>query len=102
MNDFLKSNGILLGAAALAVVGAVVYFGFFGGASGSGSLLTSPDEGSSPVSNELLQRLSSLHTIKLDNTIFTNPVYISLISFRVVIPPQPIGRSNPFAPIGNN
>ena len=67
---------------------------------GSGPLLTDGSTSVSPQSQEILTTLGQLHTIKLDQTIFTNSVFVSLSDFGVSIPPQTAGRRNPFAPVG--
>jgi hypothetical protein len=46
-----------------------------------------------------LVTLSNLRTIELDESIFQEPIFMSLSDFGVVIPPEAIGRRNPFAPI---
>lgn len=73
-----------------------VYFTYF---SGSTAPLTASSVDQS-VSGDLLVTLNSLHTIKLDNSIFGDPVFASLSDFGVSIPAQDAGRRNPFAPIG--
>ena len=44
--------------------------------------------------------LQSIHSIKLDNSIFTDPVFVSLTDFGVTIPPENVGRPDPFVPLG--
>lgn len=96
--EFLKNNMVLLGGV-FAVGGLVwIYFVFFSG--GSSEELLSQGEVASPVSQELLVTLSNLRTIKLDETVFEDPVFMSLSDFGVTIPPEPVGRRNPFAPVG--
>ena len=97
MMQFLNANKMPifgLAAAGLLLWG---YFVFFGEESGP---LLSSGATPSPVSQELLVTLSNLRTISLDETIFADPVFQSLNDFGVVIPPELIGRRNPFAPIG--
>lgn len=90
---------MLLGGVAVIVLAGYIYFTYFSGSS-SGALLTTSE--SSPLSSDLLTTLSSLHTIKLDNAIFSDPIYLSLTDFGVQIPPENVGRRNPFAPLGSN
>jgi hypothetical protein len=52
----------------------------------------------SRISRDLIVTLSNLNTIRLDDSIFTDPVFLSLSDFGVQIPLQPVGRRNPFAP----
>jgi hypothetical protein len=97
MLQFLNANKTLIFG--LVGTGLLVwgYFVFFG--EDSGPLLSSGAT-PSPVSQELLITLSNLRTINLDETLFSDPVFQSLSDFGVVIPPELIGRRNPFAPIG--
>jgi len=79
----------------IAVIGYWAYNAFLSG--GSDALLTTQTV--SPLSQEILTTLSSLNTIRLDNTIFSDPVFTSLTDYGVTIPPENIGRRNPFAPL---
>lgn len=97
MMDFFKQNKITVGGGAALALLIVVYFMFFSGG-GTSATLTSTG-GPSPVSTDLLVTLQNLHTIKLDNSIFTNPVFVSLSDFGVTIPPENVGRRNPFLPL---
>lgn len=98
MMDFFKKNKILLGVILVAFVGLVGYLNFFSGAP-SGELLASTEE-ASPLSSDLLSVLSNLHTIKLDESIFSDPAFQSLTNFGVELPPENVGRRNPFLPLG--
>lgn len=93
----LLANKTLLGGLAASVLLILIYFMYFGGEEDP-SLVSSGR--TSPVSQELLVTLSNLRTIKLDETIFNDPIFTTLSDFGVVIPPEAIGRRNPFAPIG--
>ncbi len=77
------------------MVAGYVYFAYFSGPSASPTLTSS--DASITLSQNLLVTLQNLHTIKLDNTIFTSQAFISLSDFGVTIPPQNVGRRNPFA-----
>ncbi len=48
----------------------------------------------------ILTSLSRLEKVKLDESIFSNEVFNSLVNFERPIEPQTIGRPNPFLPIG--
>jgi len=52
------------------------------------------------VDRELLTLLSDIRQIKLDASLFTNPVFQSLEDYGQTIPNEAVGRANPFAPIG--
>ncbi|MBX4192067.1 hypothetical protein KW798_01105 [Candidatus Parcubacteria bacterium] len=97
--EFIKANKWMIGGVLGAVVLVWVYFTYFSGGS-SDQLLTSTDPASTAVTQELITTLANLKTIKLDASIFKDPLFVSLSDFGVVIPPQQTGRRNPFAPLG--
>ncbi|MBC7836822.1 hypothetical protein H7X87_03540 [Acetobacteraceae bacterium] len=94
---FIKDNKMLLGGLLFIGLLLYVYFNYFRGSSDTNLLTSSAD--SSVASPELLATLSSLHTITLDASLFTDEVFLSLTDFGVTIPPQNVGRRNPFAPL---
>lgn len=49
---------------------------------------------------EFLQTLQQLRDIELNQHIFTDARFQSLVDHRQAVVPEPVGRSNPFAPIG--
>lgn len=54
------------------------------------------------VGDETLQILSELRTLTLDEDIFTDKAFQSLEDFSMEIKEQPVGRNNPFAPLGED
>ena len=52
------------------------------------------------LGTQISQSLLRIEQIKLDRDIFTNPLYTSLVDRSRPIGQEPIGRQNPFAPIG--
>lgn len=94
----LFKNKRMIGGLVLFAVAALGYYVWSTGS--SQALLSNTGEGASPLSQEILATLASLTTIKLDDSIFSDPVFVSLTDFGVTIPEEPIGRRNPFAPIG--
>lgn len=95
MIKFLRKNIVALGGSLLLVLGGYVYYVYF--AADTGAALTSTEP--SAISQDLLKTLSSLHTIRLDNSIFSDASFQSLSDFGVVIPAQNVGRQNPFLPL---
>ena len=96
--QFIKDNKMYIGLIILALAGVWVYFTYFsGGSAASGTVLTT--DNTSPLSKDVISTLSSLNTIKLDSTIFTDPVFTSLTDYGVAIPAESAGRHNPFAPL---
>jgi hypothetical protein len=96
--DFLKQNKMMIGGGVALVIAIFVYFTYFSGSSSTPALTTSDQ--ATTVSQNLLVTLQNLHTIKLDESIFSNPVFLSLTDFGVTIPPENVGRQDPFAPLG--
>ena len=94
--DILKNKFVVGGVGAVLVLTLAYYLWT---SAENGALLTTND-GTSPLSQEILITLGQLHTIRLDPAIFTDPVFASLTDFGVTIPPQNAGRRNPFAPVG--
>jgi hypothetical protein len=50
--------------------------------------------------DEFLELLAALKTVQLDTSFFSDPRYLSLVDWSVTIKPQPVGRRNPFLPVG--
>ncbi len=100
---FIKQN-VLLTIVTVGVIGGLLYYtlGMNNSSSSSTLLISTGDSSSSPASQKLLTSLTSLSTITLDSSIFTDPVFVSLTNFGVVIPPENVGRHNPFASFGNS
>ena len=101
MFDYLKENKALAAVVIVVVLGVGGYFAYKSG--GSDELLTSTATSTptSKVSRELLLTLSDLRSLTLDNSIFSDAAFMSLVDFRVDIPLQPVGRDNPFAPLSS-
>lgn len=68
-----------------------------------GSLITSGgvlSEDARALGNQISQALVRIEQIKLDKNIFTDAIYKTLVDRSEPIIEEPIGRPNPFAPIG--
>ncbi len=66
------------------------------------SLLASSNNNAvdSSAQREILSLLIELRSIDIDDGLFQSNVFRSLKDFGVVLESQPVGRNNPFAPIG--
>jgi|GEM_PF-521948 len=53
------------------------------------------------LSTQISQALLKIDQIRLDRSVFDNPIFKSLSDRSQNIEPEPIGRSNPFAPLGD-
>ncbi len=49
----------------------------------------------------VIQLLNIINSLKIDTKFFEGSVYKSLVDYTIPVQPQPIGRTNPFAPIGS-
>lgn len=53
------------------------------------------------VDGDVVGVLLQLRAVSLSGTIFTDPAFQALQDFSSEIIPEPVGRTNPFAPLGN-
>ena len=95
-----KSAFIILIVAVLAFTAYSVFFA--GGVRQDESLLTTNNAAvpEAAITSELISLLLEMKVLKLDNSLFSDKRFRSLTDFSVTLTPQPIGRSNPFLPLG--
>ena len=81
----------------------VLYQMFFRDNFASNGLLAT-EAGSAAIASgagqELLALLEQLRAIELDRSVFTDSVFENLQDFRSELLPEPVGRPDPFAPLG--
>lgn len=83
------------------VLAGMVWYSFM--RDGSAPLLQTTDlTRTNGADSDIVQVLLQLRAVSLAGTIFTDPVFQSLQDYGSEIIPEPVGRSNPFAPLGNN
>lgn len=98
--DFIKNNLMTLLVVAACIAGVVVYQQYFrSDVSGDAILVT---DSAAAGNLDLLQSLSDLRAVKLDSAIFNDQKFLSLVDFGRSIAPEPVGRTNPFAPLGSS
>lgn len=112
MQNQTSNNKNVIMAVVLIVLLVVAYFMFFKGEDlAPTDALVSENIGPDglPIAGDgltagadLLPMLLRLNSLHLDDTIFQDPVFLSLEDFTIEIPPQPQGRSNPFAPLSGS
>lgn len=94
--NFSKNKILLVALLLVAVVGYYIF------ATGGDEPLTVSESGSEvTIGQEIiieLNRLKALRNIKDD--IFVDPVFVSLQDFTQEVISEPLGRNNPFSPIG--
>lgn len=54
------------------------------------------------ASQDILSLVDTMRKMSIDSSIFSSPLFTSLVDFSVTITPELKGRPNPFAPIGND
>lgn len=99
MKDILSQRNIML-AAALLLVGFALYQLFWKTDEAGTALQQAVGPESETPSRNVAQLLSSIRSISIDESFFSDPVFQSLQDFTTPIAPEPQGRQNPFAPIG--
>ncbi|PIQ68229.1 MAG: hypothetical protein COV91_05220 [Candidatus Taylorbacteria bacterium CG11_big_fil_rev_8_21_14_0_20_46_11] len=98
-----KSVVIGGGAAFIIIVGGFIYY-LVTESSGGNVAMTHVEASplQTTLGRDLLKTLARLKSTKIDTSIFSDPVFTSLKDFGVTISSQPVGRRNPFAPIGTS
>jgi hypothetical protein len=103
MIEILKKYKVLLIIIAVLIMAFVGYSIFYPGGD-EGSVLTSQNGNikSGGGENELLILLINLRSITLSNSLFSDPAFNRLVDFGQKLIPEPVGRDNPFAPVGSD
>ncbi len=99
MNNSSSKNGIIVLVVAIVFIGGI-YFYMNGNPSGDSinSLSASSlDADAAKEGAEILTLLSQIKSLRIDTSRFSDPVYKTLIDYTVEVPPQNIGKKNPFA-----
>jgi hypothetical protein len=100
MVNFILSHKIIV-----VIVALLVAVGVWIGLSSSetpGSLLAVETVTEQGANQDLVSTLLALRAVKLDASLFTDPAFVSLKDFSTQIVPEPVGRPNPFAPLGSS
>lgn len=94
--DFIKQHATLVFIAAIVLLGVFGYYYYF--SQPQGDVLSASS--SIPEGQSILSLLTNVQSVKLDDSIFQDQVFQSLTDFGTTIPPEPVGRTNPFAAVG--
>ena|SRR3989344_5185882 len=106
MKDFYERHKNIVLFAAIFASLVLIYVVFFRGSSTPegttevGTLRVTEISEGTGVGDQLVAMLIKLQSLKLDTKVFKDPAFRSLNDFGREIPPEPVGRINPFAPIG--
>lgn len=94
-------KGILQHKVIIVIVGLLIALGVWYGLSSSSApvpLLTTDTPTNAP-GQDLVETLLALRAVNLDGTIFTESAFMGLQDYSTPIVPEPVGRTNPFAPL---
>ena len=101
--NFLRTHlNLIIGILLLIVIAGGLYYYLGAANQNSATVLTATPAASGTAGSDLLVALGNLQNVKLNDAIFSNPEFQSLIDFSVSIPAQPVGRVDPFAPLGQS
>lgn len=99
----MKKASSLKSTVAIVVVVAIAFLGYYfykSGASSSGAGLLSQGSGSTgAIGSQVLGLLNQIQSLRIDASLFADPGYQTLRDYSVAIPPENVGRANPFAPL---
>ena len=93
MTKYLKTVIISLIVLLLIFVG----FTYLRGKDGSDEVLESV-ESEEVIGRDIIAKLDQLNSLKLDESVFSDEVFLSFKDFTLTVSPESRGRSNPFAP----
>jgi hypothetical protein len=104
MNNQPSSNKktIIIGLVIVVALAGGWYF-YSSGSSGSGTsqlVASGGTANAAQVGSNVLNILNNVSSIHIDTSLFSMPAYQSLVDYSITVPPQGVGRANPFAPVG--
>ena len=91
---------IFVGLIVFLILGFLGYSLFSKGSSTELDSTTSSETG--VPGQDILTLVEKLKNISISQTIFSSPLFNNLIDFSNPISPEPVGRANPFSPIGSD
>ena len=99
-------RNVIIAVVLLLILGGIGYFAL--GESESASLQSTTDQSgtsttatTSVQSQEIVEKLSRLEKINLNQSFLSSPAFRSLSDYSITIKEQPVGRENPFIPALN-
>lgn len=96
--SILQNKFVLMLVGGLLIAG-VVWYSFLRDR-GSTSLIETADlTETTEADGDIVNTLLELRAVSLSGTIFSDPAFLRLQDFGSAIVPEPVGRSNPFAPL---
>jgi len=101
MSWLLKHKIVAIG---IIITIAAVFWYMLAGSQGASDAVLSAEAPAQvpPEAQELVETLLTLRAVTLQSAIFSSPAFHILRDFSTPIVPEPVGRPNPFAPLGVN
>jgi hypothetical protein len=96
MNTTSTSNKTWVWALIIVIVAGLAYY-FYENSTPASPV--SANDADDTVGTQVLSLLNQIQSLHIDPSIFQDPGYMTLRDYSVVIPPVPVGRTNPFAPL---
>lgn len=102
MIDLIKNNKVTVLIIAL-IIGGGIWFSMSGGTPEEALLVSEDATGVRSAQERVaLDTLVQLKSIQITGNIFSDPAFQSLRDARTEIVAEPVGRRNPFAPLGKS
>lgn len=96
MSGFLKNTSTIIG---LLIIGGLGYYLFVMQKDDTVSLNSdSTVEEARLASARFIRELNAIKSLEISDNLFNDPRFRSFVDFSRPVPPQSVGRSNPFAP----
>ncbi len=104
MNTQTSSKKTLFIIIGIVVIALIAFFYYEGSAAPSSTLSQTDNVSASnqAIGTRVLDLLNQIRTLRIDTSIFKDPAYSTLRDYSVAIPPQGVGRQNPFAPLSGS
>ena len=84
---------------AVIVIGAAVAYFYYSGSTSATPMALQATAPTDAIGAQVFSLLGQIKTLQIDKTLFTDPGYQTLQDYSVSVPPQGVGRPNPFAPL---
>lgn len=97
--NFISSKSLITIVVIASVIGSFLYFFVIKEPTVPDPNLESFSVEQIQIQSELLSTLRNIQSIRLDRSLFDDPVFKSLVDFGQPLVGEPVGRANPFAPI---
>ena len=103
---FSQTQKLIFALVIFVIAGFIIYKSFFGTSLPDiGAVLNSDNTATTTIGAEgqdIIDMANKINTVSIDSGLFSSPLFLNLVDFDVPPTPEPQGRPNPFANIGND